>query len=99
MISKRYFKTKDEVDVTFKTSTVGPVEGVSLLCDFNGWNPIPMRAITKRTWKKTVRLPIDGEFQFRYLLTEGTWFNDDAADGYRPNEHGTDNCIVRTTRG
>ena len=59
MISKRYFKTKDEVDVTFKTSTVGPVEGVSLLCDFNGWNPIPMRAITKRTWKKTVRLPID----------------------------------------
>jgi hypothetical protein len=28
MISKRYFKTKDEVDVTFGTTTVGPVEAV-----------------------------------------------------------------------
>lgn len=97
MLTKRFFKTKDEVEVTFEYPGENANE-VALLCEANNWEPIPMKKARKAgsPFRVKVRLPKDGEFSFRYLLDGERWDNDHAADAYRPNEHGEDNSIVRT---
>lgn len=97
MIEKRYFKTKDEVEVTFATSIPANVEGVSVLCDAFEWNPAPMNRVGA-TWKARVRLPLDRAVQFRYLASGGWWLNDDAADAYEVDGQGTVNSVVHTHR-
>ncbi len=97
MLSKRFFKTKDEVEVTFEYPGEQAEEAV-LLCEANNWEPIPMQKgkSADSPFRVKVRLPKDGEFQFRYLLDGSRWDNDWSADAYAPNEHGGDNSIVRT---
>ena len=97
MIKKRYFKTKDEVEVTFAASIPAEVEGVSVVCDALRWDPAPMKLVGK-TWKARVRLPLNQAVQFRYLASGGWWLNDDAADAYEPDERGTVNSVVFTHR-
>ena len=97
MIKKRFFKTKDEVEVTFAASVPAEVEGVSLVCDAFDWDPSPMKLVGK-TWKARVRLPLDRSVQFRYLATGGWWLNDDGADAYESDARGTVNSVVHTYR-
>ena len=97
MIKKRFFKTKDNVEVTFATSIPAEVEGVSLLSDAFEWNPEPMKLVGN-TWKARVRLPLDRKFQFRYLASGGWWLNDEAADDYQADEYGNVNSVVTTDR-
>lgn len=97
MIKKRFFKTRDEVEVTFSTSAPGRVEGVSVVCDALDWGPQPMKLVGD-TWKVRIRLPVDRQIQFRYLAPGGWWLNDDEADSYFTDEQGTVNSVVDTTR-
>ena len=97
MIKKRFFKTKDNVEVTFVASVPAEVEGVSLLCDAFEWHPEPMKLVGD-AWKTRVRLPLDRSVQFRYLATGGWWLNDEAADTYQADDHGTVNSVVHTHR-
>ncbi len=57
-----------------------------------------MNHMGEGTWKVKLRLPVDSEIQFRYLASGGAWINDEAADAYVPNDHGTENCVVHTMR-
>lgn len=98
MIKKRFFKTKDEVDVTFRTSVDDEVEGVSMVCDAHDWQPMQMKRSGKRIWQLRTRLPIDQVVQFRYLASGGLWFNDDGADEYIPNAFGEDNSVANTAK-
>ena len=97
MVKKKYFKTKDECEVTFEFDT-DAAKSVSLVSEFNGWQPVEM---TKRKkdgiFYAKVRLPKTGDFQFRYLVDGESWANDSAADAYVPNEFGGENGVVRTT--
>jgi hypothetical protein len=34
------------------------------------------------------------EYEFRYLSDKGIWINDEAADAYRMNEYGSENCLI-----
>ncbi len=34
------------------------------------------------------------QYEFRYRGADGSWFNDEHADDYVPNEFGGVNCIV-----
>ncbi len=97
MLTKRFFKTKDEVEVTFAVDRAD-VDSVDWLSEANGWDPVPMKraARGKGAFKLKVRLPKDAAVQFRYLL-DGHWENDEAADAYWPNEHGSDNSVVLTS--
>ncbi len=97
MLKKRFFKTKDEVDVTFETTIAHDVEGVSVLCDIKDWTPVEMRRVGD-AWKARMRLPVDRHVQYRYLASGGWWLNDEAADAYVANEYGTDNSVVDTHR-
>ena len=95
MLKKRFFKTKDECEVTFELTADG-ADNVALVCEANGWEPIPMKQMKSGPFRTKVRLPKEGEFQFRYLIDSAEWRNDDAADAYRPNEYGEQNSVVST---
>lgn len=97
MINKRFFKTKDEVEVTFELAVPSQASKVEIVADFLGWQPEPMKKVAKTgTFKFKTRLPKDGEYQFRYLLDTEQWVNDAEADQYIPNGFGEDNCLVKT---
>lgn len=95
MLKKKFFKTIDECEVTFEV-TVEDAEQVALVSEHNGWEPIQMKKLKKGPFRTKVRLPKDGQFQFRYLVDENEWRNDEAADAYWVNEHGGDNSVIFT---
>jgi 1,4-alpha-glucan branching enzyme len=97
MLTKKYFKTNDECEVTFDYENEGATE-VTLVGEFNGWEPVPMKKAKKAgsPYRAKVRVPKNGEFQFRYYVDGGYWVNDAAADAYWPNEFGDTNSVVNT---
>ena len=97
MLTKKFLKTKAVCDVTFEYD--GDGETAALAGDFNNWEPQPMKKAKKAgsPFRTKVRLPKDGEFEFRYFINGENWENDGAADAYRMNEHGSDNSVVMTT--
>lgn len=77
--------------VTFRVPLDEPPGLVSVVGDFNGWEPgrhvlDPRRNGTRSV---TVTLP-PGEHRFRYLASDGVWFDDETAD--RIDEHG---CLIK----
>ncbi len=94
MLKKRYFKTKDEYEVTFTYN--GDADTVTLVTAANDWVPVPMKK-SKDAFTAKMRIPANGQYQFRYLVNNTDWVNDDAADAYVPNEHGTENSVIDTT--
>ncbi len=97
MLKKKFFKTNDECEVTFEFSAAEANE-VSIVGDFNNWQPVAMKQAKKAgsPFRAKVRMPKDGQFQFRYLVDGEVWQNDEAADAYWPNEHGSENSVVFT---
>ena len=90
MLTKKFFKTKDEAEVTFEFNR-SDITSVALVGDFNDWKAIEMKFN-----KKTKSLPKGGLFHFRYLLNDTEWENDYEADNYVPNQFGSENSVVST---
>ena len=98
MLSKRFFKTKDEAEVTFEFSHPD-AQDVQLVAEFTDWQPVAMKFNKKqRCFKLKQRLPNNQQFHFRYLIDGTIWDNDHQADGYAANNYGTENSIVNTQR-
>ena len=97
MITKKFFKTLDDCEVTFVYDNESASE-VALAGDFNGWELLPMAKAKKAgsPFKAKARMPKNGEYQFRYYVDGSYWANDDAADAYWPNEFGDTNSVVNT---
>jgi len=96
MLTKKFFKTKDEAEVTFKFSR-DDVESVALIAEFNDWQPIDMKFNKKeKAFCTKIRLPKNEKFQFKYLLNGTEWENDYQADKYTPNSFGTEDSVVLT---
>ena len=96
MLKKRFFKTKEDCEVTFEMETDG-ADSVDLVCEANGWKPIEMKKTRKGPFRAKMRLPRQCEFEFRYLIDQKAWANDDAADAYRPNDFGGQNSVLDTS--
>ncbi len=86
-ISKTYSKSKPVCKVTFEVSadTVNGAKSVSLVGDFNEWNPTALKKQKDGAFKASVELEKGKEFAFRYLVDNENWINDDAADKYIPS--------------
>ena len=95
MLKKRFFKTKDECEVTFELADT-EAEQAQLVCELNGWQPIEMKKARKGPFRTRLRFPKEGTFEFRYLVDNRHWVNDDAADAYRPNGLGDENGVLDT---
>ncbi|MBE0371134.1 isoamylase early set domain-containing protein [Pseudoalteromonas sp. MMG013] len=98
MLTKRFFKTKDEAEVTFAFSHP-EAKKVQLVAEFTDWEPVTMKFNKKeRTFKSKYRLPTDKQFHFRYLIDGELWDNDHKADAYVTNSFGTQNSVVNTQK-
>ncbi|MFC1411562.1 isoamylase early set domain-containing protein [Streptacidiphilus sp. N1-12] len=71
--------------VTFRLAEEQPDGTVSVVGDFNGWQPGAAELVRRRNGTRTVTLTFPpGEHRFRYLATGGLWFDDDSADRIDP---------------
>jgi len=97
-LKKKFLKSGNLCTVTFslpKESLNGATE-VKILGDFNEWNAdrgIPMKD-KSGIFTGSINLPCNEEYQFRYLIGNGTWENDWAADKYVASPFGVENSVV-----
>ncbi|GIH75626.1 isoamylase early set domain-containing protein [Planobispora longispora] len=85
---KRGKPTKNgQVKLTFTVPTERAPGGISLVGDFNDWDPYahPMQQ-KNDSYQVTVTVPADRDVCFRYLAHGGVWFDDEDAD--RHDHHG-----------
>ena len=89
---------KDGIKLTFTLSLADTPQPVSVLGDFNEWDPHahPLKKRTNGTRSVSVVVPPGSAFAFKYLADGGTWFNDVEADEHTVNEYGEVNSIIRT---
>ena len=66
------------VRVTFALSADEPDGAVSVVGNFNDWNPFahPLRRRANRTRSAAVTVPAGSTLHFRYLAEGGLWFDD-----------------------
>jgi 1,4-alpha-glucan branching enzyme len=86
-------KSKDEYEVTFELAS--EAKEAALVGEFNNWQPMAMKK-SKGAFTAKLRLPANSRYEYRYLVNNNEWINDDAADAYVSNEHGTVNSVVET---
>lgn len=69
------------VRVTFALPAAEPAGAVSVVGDFNGWDPFahPLKKRSSGTRAAVVTVPSGTTLCFRYLAEGGMWFDDDTA--------------------
>jgi 1,4-alpha-glucan branching enzyme len=68
------------VRVTFTLPLSEPASAVSVVGDFNDWDPYahPLKVRANRTRSASVTVPSGSTLRFRYLADGGQWFDDDS---------------------
>jgi 1,4-alpha-glucan branching enzyme len=91
-------KGKDGIKLTFSLSLADTPQPVSVLGDFNGWDPHahPLKKRANGTRSVSVVVPPGSAHTFKYLADGGTWFNDIEADAHVANEYGEVNSVIET---
>lgn len=86
------------VKVTFIVPDDPQQPRISVVGDFNDWDPAVHKLARRRNNTRSIALVLDSgqQYAFRYYIETGEWFNDDGADGYVENEHGSHNCLIVT---
>jgi hypothetical protein len=94
MIQKTYYKTKDYCKVKFSL-TPENAETVEILGLNSDWeNAIVMSKKKDGTFSAEVNLQKDTTHQFKYLINQGDWINDESADSFEPNTFGNTNSVL-----
>lgn len=98
MISKQQRGPGAQVKVTFTLPTADSDGQVSVVGDFNDWDPYaaPLRA-GKTKHSTSLTLPSGRRYAFRYLDGHGNWFNDADADDLIPNSYGGQDGVIDLT--
>ena len=97
MLKKKFLKTKPVCEVTFQLPEEIEAKKVSVVGDFNDWDPEanPLRK-RKGVWKTKLKLDQGREYEYRYYVNGEEWHNDHNADKYVPNNMGGENSVVDT---
>jgi 1,4-alpha-glucan branching enzyme len=98
MITKKPKASKGTVRITFSLPIDDPAEAVWVVGSFNHWSERDHRLRSRSNGRRSVAVvvPAGERLVFRYRTASGHWFDDDSADGYEPNPHGTHNAVVHT---
>lgn len=99
MLKKRRFTKDNVVKVTFSLPPETGNSNVRVVGEFNGWEGTQLDRQKDGSWKATVALSPDREYEFRYLVDDERWLNDPSADRYVRNPFGDDNSVVSTRAG
>lgn len=94
MIKKQYLKSRPVCKVTFAVEAGKGVESVALVGDFNNWTATPMEAQKGGRFKTMLELEQGRDYQFRYLIDENEWRNEEQADNYVGNPFNGENSVV-----
>lgn len=87
-----------QVKVTFAIPDDGTDERISVVGDFNDWDPAATPLARRgKTLRASVLLDAGRRHAFRYLADGGRWFNDDEADDYQGNGFGGSDSVVDLT--
>jgi len=97
-MKKEYLKDKPVCRVTFflLPHTVANAPSVAVAGDFNGWNQTAhiMKKGKDGTFTLTIDLPINKEYQFKYVA-HGNWYNKEDADAYAYSSFSNcDNSVI-----
>ena len=88
-IKKQYLKSEPVCKLTFKLSKeqAQDAETVKILGDFNDWSKDvePMSKLKSGDFTQTLKLNMGSEYQFRYLINDTVWSNEEEADKTVPN--------------
>jgi 1,4-alpha-glucan branching enzyme len=70
------------VKVTFSLPAGEPAGAVSVVGDFNDWDPSahPLRPRSNQTRSVSVSVPTGSTLRFRYLAEGGRWFDDETIE-------------------
>ena len=73
-------------------------EKVSVVGDFNGWDPSANRfgKRSNKTFSTAITLDSGCRHSFRYITEDGRWVNDDDADAFETTPFGSLNCVLET---
>jgi hypothetical protein len=86
------------VTFTLPSDTVGNATGGILLGDFNHWNQADGLVLKKQKngdLQATLSLEVGKYYEYRYLLSDGRWVNDEHANPYTNAQgHFVDNCSL-----
>ena len=98
MVKQAPLKGRRAVKVNFVLPKDAVAGNVSVVGDFNGWDPLanPLRPRRNGTRSAVVTLPPGRRFAFRYLAEGGCWHDDDSAGAYEPNGIGGHNAVINT---
>jgi 1,4-alpha-glucan branching enzyme len=98
VIKRQPVKGSDQIKVSFVVPGDQVAGKVSVVGDFNDWNPSvhPLRKRANGTHSVSVSLPAGGRYQFRYVTGDGTWHDDDSASEFEPNGFGGANAVLTT---
>jgi hypothetical protein len=98
MIKREPINKSNQVKVTFVVPHDPAQPRISVLGDFNAWDPnaTPLVKRANNTRSASVTLDPNKQYEFRYRTVEGEWLDEAEADGYKPNAYGTQNCVIHT---
>ncbi|MBG0788320.1 MAG: isoamylase early set domain-containing protein [Anaerolineaceae bacterium] len=97
MLKKSYTKGGAKCRVWFYLPAEVEAETACLVGEFNNWdrNANPMKKKKDGTFYTVLTLDVGQAYQYRYCLDGERWENDWEADFYTPNDHGTENSVVK----
>ena len=86
----------EAIKVTFALPTADADQPVSVLGDFNGWDPLahPLRKRSNGTRSATIEVRPGQALRFKYLAADGTWFCDPETETIT-NDFDTSDSIFR----
>ena len=98
-MKKRFLKTRPVCKVTFELpgAVTRTARKVSLVGEFNDWDPgrTSMKRRRDGSFSITLDLDCNQEYQYKYLIDNERWENDWEADKYLPSPVGvSDNSVV-----
>jgi 1,4-alpha-glucan branching enzyme len=99
-IKKQYVKSRSICKVTFsiEENRIKDYQTAFLVGDFNNWEAMvaPMQKADNGQFSITVELEPKKEYQFRYLLDNSTWLNEEKADSFVSTPFGdSENSLLR----
>ncbi len=86
----------EAVKVTFALPASEIDQPVSVLGDFNGWDPLanPLKKRSNGTVSAIIEVPVGQTFRFKYLAGDGSWFCDPDAQSIEHDEYHTIDSLV-----
>lgn len=97
-LKKQALKSKPVCKVSFRVSKemAAGAETVTIVGDFNGWDPIetPMSPLKNGEFTAVLELETGKSYEFRYLVGGELWYNEPEADGFVANVFGGENSLL-----